>query len=75
MYSFLAPERYQDEVAEWLRRWTANPLCSARVGSNPILVDNFYFISLFFSHSKTSNFLRKVFVYSFQQRLHLQKLF
>ena len=29
----------QDEVAEWLRRWTANPLGSARVGSNPILVD------------------------------------
>ena len=29
---------HQDEVAEWLRRWTANPLCSARVGSNPILV-------------------------------------
>ena len=28
-----------DEVAEWLMRWTANPLCSARVGSNPILVD------------------------------------
>ena len=28
----------QDEVAEWLRRWTANPLGSARVGSNPILV-------------------------------------
>ena len=31
-----------DEVAEWLRRWTANPMCSARVGSNPILVDIFY---------------------------------
>ena len=30
-----------DEVAEWLRRWTANPMCSARVGSNPILVDMF----------------------------------
>ncbi|KNC32445.1 hypothetical protein FF38_05000 [Lucilia cuprina] len=30
----------QDEVAEWLRRWTANPMCSARVGSNPILVEN-----------------------------------
>ena len=30
-------------MAEWLRRWTANPLCSARVGSNPILVDNFFF--------------------------------
>src|SRR4029434_6875824 len=27
-----------DEVAEGLRRWTANPLCAARVGSNPILV-------------------------------------
>ncbi len=25
-------------LAERLRRWTANPLCSARVGSNPILV-------------------------------------
>jgi hypothetical protein len=30
--------RVWDEVAEWLRRWTANPLCFARVGSNPILV-------------------------------------
>ena len=28
----------RDEVAEWLRRWTANPMCSARMGSNPILV-------------------------------------
>ena len=31
-----------DEVAEWLRRWTANPMCSARVGSNPILVEGFF---------------------------------
>ena len=40
-----------DEVAEWLRRWTANPMGSARVGSNPILVD------IFFSpfHSRTKN--------------------
>ena len=30
-------------MAEWLRRWTANPLCSARVGSNPILVEFFFF--------------------------------
>ena len=30
--------RLYGEVAEWLRRWTANPLGSARVGSNPILV-------------------------------------
>ena len=36
---FLHLARTQDEVAEWLRRWTANPLGSARVGSNPILVD------------------------------------
>ena len=28
-----------DEVAEWLTRWTANLLCSARVDLNPILVD------------------------------------
>ena len=27
-----------DEVAEWLRRWTANPLGSPRVSSNLILV-------------------------------------
>ena len=32
-----------DEVAEWLRRWTANPMCSARVGSNPILVEILFF--------------------------------
>ena len=31
-----------DEVAEWLRRWTANPMGSARVGSNPILVGYFF---------------------------------
>ena len=31
----------QDEVVEWLRRWTANPLGFPRAGSNPILVDHF----------------------------------
>ena len=30
-------------MAEWLRRWTANPMCSARVGSNPILVEKIFF--------------------------------
>ena len=35
----------RDEVAEWLMRWTANPLGSARVGSNPILVEVFFFIN------------------------------
>ena len=34
-------KRRQDEVAEWLRRWTANPLGFPRVGSNPIFVDHF----------------------------------
>ena len=32
-----------DTVAEWLRRWTRNPLGSARVGSNPTGVALFYF--------------------------------
>merc|ERR1711946_67566 len=31
-----------DAVAEWLRRWTANPMGSARVGSNPIHVDKLF---------------------------------
>ena len=31
-----------DKVAEWLRRWTANPLGSARVSSNLILVVYFW---------------------------------
>ena len=29
-------------LSEWLRRWTANPLCSARVGSNPAADVNFF---------------------------------
>ena len=33
----------EDEVAEWLRRWTANPFPSGSVGSNPILVECFFF--------------------------------
>ena len=41
--SFMVGSASRDEVAEWLRRWTANPLCSARVGSNPILVEFFSF--------------------------------
>ena len=32
---------WQDEVAEWLRRWTANPMGSPRVSSNLILVERF----------------------------------
>ena len=43
-------------MAEWLRRWTANPLGSPRVGSNPILVDQFLFklqIKLILKENKT----------------------
>ena len=38
-YLFDSHKTEVDEVAEWLRRWTANPMGSARVGSNPILVE------------------------------------
>ena len=31
-----------DEVAEWLRRWTANPLGFPRVSSNLILVVTYF---------------------------------
>ena len=56
----ICEEIRQDEVAEWLRRWTANPMCSARVGSNPILVVNFYLpflvpISPFFTPVSTKD--------------------
>jgi hypothetical protein len=32
----------QDTVSEWLRRWTRNPLGSARRGSNPLGVVSVY---------------------------------
>ena len=44
-----------DEVAEWLRRWTANPLGSARVGSNPILVVGFYGVMVSTLDSESSD--------------------
>ena len=34
-----SPWNINDTVSEWLRRWTRNPLGSARVGSNPTGVD------------------------------------
>ena len=58
-----------DEVAEWLRRWTANPLGSARVGSNPILVAlsiRFYGVMVstldFESSDPSSNLGRTLFI-------------
>ena len=31
-------------MAEWLRRWIANPLLFERVGSNPTIVDELLFL-------------------------------
>ena len=31
-----------DQVAEWLRRWTANPLCYACASSNLVLIASFF---------------------------------
>ena len=33
----------KDSVAEWLRRWIANPLLFERASSNLATVDRFYF--------------------------------
>ena len=44
MLKYILLHTCEDEVAEWLRRWTANPLGSPRVGSNPILVELFFLL-------------------------------
>ncbi len=31
--------KLRDNLSEWLRRWTRNPLANCRVGSNPTVVD------------------------------------
>ena len=36
----------RDQMAEWLRRWTANPLGFPRVSSNLILIDIFSFFTV-----------------------------
>ena len=46
-----------DEVAERLRRWTANPMCSARVGWNAILVVSIIYI--FSEHNTKQRFGKK----------------
>jgi hypothetical protein len=42
-------------VAEWLRRWTANPMGSARVSSNLIPVENFFSYLIRFWSMKLGN--------------------
>ena len=51
-------------MAEWLRRWTVNPLGSASVGTNPIFVVFFWFCgemdsNMQFEFSKQSSNLGK----------------
>ena len=38
LYFKMPPACLHDNVSEWLRRWTRNPLGSAREGSNPFVV-------------------------------------
>ena len=52
-------------MAEWLRRWTRNPMGSPRAGSNPAHCD-FVFISMFFL------FMR---IFSLQSVLLLQMMY
>ena len=46
-------------VAEWLRRWTRNPLGSPRAGSNPADYGHMFVLPLFFFQD--SNFLTEGF--------------
>ena len=43
-------------MAEWLRRWTANPLCSARVGSSPILIEGHFQRGVIATFVETTSF-------------------
>ena len=61
MVSILPWLQLIDEVAEWLRRWTANPMGSARVGSNPILVVSF--VQMMRYHSRNILKQKNVFRY------------
>ena len=45
--------RYVAAMAEWLRRWTRNPMGSSRAGSNPAR-SGFTFSFLLFTQSFTS---------------------
>ena len=48
LYFKMPPACLHDNVSEWLRRWTRNPLGSAREGSNPFVVA---FLSKWISHT------------------------
>ena len=52
--NYCSTRRASDSVSEWLRRWTRNPLGSARRGSNPLAVV-FLFSDPRFSAMSTSD--------------------
>ena len=55
---------FQGNVAEWLWRWPAKPLGSARVGSNPAVVETFgiYRFNLLIVYSDCLTVFYNVFV-------------
>ena len=53
---------FTDTVSEWLRRWTRNPLGSARRGSNPLGVVFFSALLEYFSDTIQNNKDRKFWV-------------
>ena len=59
------------EVAAWLRRWTANPMSSARGSSNPILVVSITFLSLY--ENEMSNILAYTLKRVFHQDIQTQR--
>ena len=50
-------------VAEWLRRWTRNPLGSARAGSNPADYEIFFFFFFSFPPSSIGKLFYPVFLF------------
>ena len=57
-------------MAEWLRRWTANPIRSPCVGSNPISVETFCSHELIYELiSSISDALRAI--HEFYRDIHL----
>ena len=43
-------------MAEWLRRWTRNPMGSPRAGSNPAYDEVFYKTFFYFTYSVQENY-------------------
>ena len=56
IFPYSSVERKRVVVAEWLRRWTRNPLGSPRAGSNPADYDSKYF----FCHTSQCNLCCKM---------------